>query len=71
MSTSPDPERRAREALLAYVSGEGSLTLMWSGLKGVPDDAVKRVLQSDRGEFERVNPARAVLLESVALGKRA
>lgn len=71
MQTVSDPERRARDALLSYVTGEGSLTVMRSGLKGVPDDAVRRVLAQSRREFERLNPDRAVLLESVALGKRA
>lgn len=65
-----DPESRARATLLAWVTGEGSLSTFWSGLRGVPQETVRRVLTERRAEFERLDPARAVLLDSL-VGRKA
>lgn len=65
-----DPERRSMDALRQWVAGDGGLSVLRSGLRGVPNATIRRLLADHRREFEALNPDRAVLLEAVALAKR-
>lgn len=60
-----DPLERGYASMRDYVSGDGSVSTIWSGLKGLDRSTVDRIFQAHRRELEALDPARSVILESM------
>lgn len=60
-----DVESRSYKAFRAYVIGDYSEPNVFSDLKGIPREEAHRVLALHRQEFDSIDPARSVILESL------
>lgn len=60
-----DPLERGYASMRDFVSGDGSVSTVFSGLKGLDRATVDRIFQSHRRELEELDPARSVILESM------
>lgn len=56
---------RGLDVMRAYVTGEGSLSTLLGGLKGLEPEDVGVILTEHRAELYALDPARSVILESV------
>ena len=60
-----DPVERGYASMRAYVCGDGSVSTVFSGLKGLDRATAARVFEAHRRELEALDPARSVILESL------
>lgn len=60
-----DPLERGYASMREYVTGDGSVSTIFSGLKGLDRETVGRLFEAHRRELEALDPARSVILESL------
>lgn len=60
-------EKRCKEALRAYVAGDGAEPDALAAFKGVPLDERAALVSRHRGELSRIDGARLLILESMLL----
>ena len=60
-----DPLERGYASMREYVSGDGSVSTVFSGLKGLDRATVDRIFEAHRRELEALDPARSLILESL------
>lgn len=58
-------DHRSLKALRAYVTGDAAEPDVFSALRGIPRADVQRLLRENRQDLETIDPARAVILESL------
>jgi uncharacterized protein YqeY len=64
-----EKDARGLAALKAYVTGETSEVVVLSDLREYRRDEVKKLLAEHRSELAEIDPARAVILESILPSK--
>lgn len=60
-----EPEERGLAAMRAFVTGEGSVSTVFSGLRGIEPEMVGAILRRHRSELTALDPARELILESL------
>lgn len=65
-----DPVERGYASMRDFVAGDGSISTVIPGLKGLDRATVDRIFEAHRRELEALDPARSVILESMVCGSR-